>query len=282
MNNPEVSIIMPTYNRVNFINRAIESVLAQSFGDWEFIIIDDASTDNTPAVLKAWHDKDKRIIYIRNEKNSQPDISKILNQGLALAKGKYIARLDDDDRWCYKDKLKIQVDFLKTNFDYVVCGGGMIVVDSFDRELFRYLKPELDADIRKTALFSNPFSHTTAVFSKKASEKVGGYGNWQYAEDWDLWLKLGQFGKFYNFPLYFTTYIMSLENKSFVYQRPQAGMILSIISKHCRRYPGFYFAFAFNFIQYLYSFLPLFLRRAVHAPLSYVKRAIGGILKDII
>lgn len=272
---PLVSVLMPTFNRSGCVSRAIESVLAQSFNDWEFIIIDDASTDNTPAVLKVWQEKDSRIIYIRNEKNSRPDISKILNQGIALANGKYIARIDDDDWWSDSDKLKTQIDFLEANPDYFVCGGGMIVVDSFHRELFRYLKSESDFDIRKTALLANPFSHTTAVFSREAAEKVGGYGDWQYAEDWDLWLKLGQIGKFYNLPLYLTTYVMAGNNKSFVHQRPQARMILAIISKHRRHYRGFYFAYVFNFAQYLYSFLPLPLRKAVHPPLSYLKRAIG-------
>ena len=191
-----------------------------------------------------------------------------------MAKGKYIARIDDDDWWRNSDKLKTQVDFLEANPDYVVCGGGMIVVDSQGLELFRYLKPESDSDIRKTALLANPFSHTTVVFLKEAAEKVGGYGDWQYAEDWDLWLKLGKIGKFYNFPEYFTTYIMSGGNKSFIYQRPHSKMILEIIKKHRFDYPRFYFGYYFNLGQYLYSFLPLILRKGLHPTLSYLKRSL--------
>ena len=131
--NPIVSIILPTYNRSRFLDRAIGSVIDQTFKDWELIIIYDASTDDTSEVLKKWQEKDDRIKVLRNEKNnySTIGISKNLNDGIRVARGKYIARLDDDDYWCHKDKLKMQVDFLENNSDYVIVGGGMIVVDGF-------------------------------------------------------------------------------------------------------------------------------------------------------
>lgn len=273
---PKVSIVMPTYNRAGLIGQAIESVINQTFKDWELIIIDDASTDDTPRVLAKWQKKDRRIKIFRNQKNNYPDISKNLNQGIQLSSAGYIARLDDDDWWSHSYKLRMQYDFLNSHRDYAVCGGGMVVINPDGRELFRYLKARNDEQIRKTAFFSNPFSHTTAMFSKKAVRRIGGYGNWRYAEDWDLWLKLGRVGKFYNFPDYFTTYVMTGDNKSFVHQRPQAKMILDIISVHRRNYPNFYFGYGFNLIQYLYSFLPLSFRKAVHPPLSYLKRSLFG------
>lgn len=264
---------MPTYNRADLIGRAIESVRFQNFSDWELIIIDDASTDNSEQILSEWREKDRRIKVFRNARNNYPDISYNLNKAIELSKGDYIARLDDDDWWCGPDKLKMQTEFLNAHPDYVVCGGGMIVVNPQGEELFRYFKPEKDEDIRKSAFFSNPFSHTTAVFSAKAARQVGGYGNWIFAEDWDFWLKLGKLGKFYNFPEYFTTYIMSGGNKSFVYQRPQSRMILEIIKTHRINYPRFYLGYCFNFGQYLYSFLPLVLRKSLHPALSYLKRS---------
>lgn len=276
---PLVSILLPTYNRAGFIGKAIESVINQSFKNWELIIIDDYSTDNTEKVVESFQKKGLKIKLVKNKKNFYPDISRILNQGLALAKGKYIARLDDDDWWSHSDKLKMQVEFLENHPDYVVCGSGMIIVDAADRELFRYLKSENDSEIRLNALIVNPFSHTTALFSKSAALKVGGYGNWFYAEDWDLWLKLGRAGKFYNLQKYLTTYRMSGVNKSFLYQKPQTKMIFNIIKKHRSDYPRFYFAFMFNCLQYLYSFLPLVLRKNFHPSLAYWKRSFFSIFE---
>jgi len=274
-NSPIVSIIMPTYNRANLISRAIKSVLNQSFQDWELIIIDDASTDNTSTILSQWRAKNLRIKVLRNDKNNYPGISKTLNRGIKEAKGKYIARLDDDDYWCDIDKLKKQTEFLESHPDYVLCGGGVIVINNQDKELFRYLKKEKDADIRQRALFANPFSHTTALFLREAVQKVGGYDNWCYAEDWDLWLKLGEIGKIYNFPEYFTCYLMAGQSKSFIHQRLQARMALQIIKKHRHHYPNFWRAYCFNSTQYFYSFLPLFIRKILHPLLSKFKRSLS-------
>ncbi len=269
---PKISIVMPTFNRCGMINAAIASVLSQSFQDWELIIIDDASTDETWQLLGQLSGRDPRIRPVRNERNNYPDISKNLNKGIEIAQSPYIARLDDDDFWIDSDKLKKQFDFLEKNSDYSVIGGGVIVVDPNGRELFRYFKNEKDEDIRKKALFSNPFSHTTVMFRKNQAISVGGYSNWIYAEDWDLWLKLGKLGKFYNFQDYFTKYTLTGANKSFVYQRPQAKMILKIISSHKSDYPNFWIAYIFNFAELLYSYLPLSLRKALHPLFSYFKR----------
>lgn len=271
---PKISIVLPTYNRSHLIGRAIESVLNQSFGDWELVIIDDASDDETEEVLKRWRARDERITVAINQASNHPDISKTLNYGLKLSKGKYIARLDDDDWWIDNDKLKKQFEFLENNPDYVVVGGGAIVFNENKKELFRYFKKEKDEDIRKSALFANPFSHTTTLFRKDVALEVGGYGNWLYAEDWDLWLKMGVRGKLYNFQEYFTAYVMSGNNKSFVHQRAQSKMILEFIKIYRHEYPGFCAAYALGLLQYFYSFLPLSLRRVLHPILSSVKRGI--------
>jgi len=263
---------MPTYNRAGVLPRAIESVLSQSLTDWELIIVDDASTDETPRVLAAFAARDPRIIVMRNQKNNYPDISKTLNDGMAKARGKYIARLDDDDYWVDDQKLQKQLSFLDKHPDYVVVGSGMVIVDATGRELSRYAKREKDEDIRSTALFANPFSHTTVLFRAEVARVVHGYGNWRYAEDWDLWLKMGMKGKLYNFPEYMTAYTMAGQNKSFTYQRAQSRMMLQLISAHKKEYPGFWRAYALNSVQYLYSFLPVAIRRPMHAFLVGIKR----------
>ena len=269
-----VSVLMTSYNRPKLISRAILSVINQSYQNWELIIVDDASTDNAPTILKEWANKEKRIKVIINERNlwQQFGLSPNLNKGVNLSKGKYIARLDDDDYWINKDKIKKQVEFLENNPDYVVCGGGAIVEDKSGKEIFRYLKNEKDKEIRKKSLFANPFTNTTAIFLKTAFEKAGGYEDWHYAEDWDLWLKLGTLGKFYNFQEYFTCYLVA--GYSFVYQKSLSKMILKIIKKHKKNYPNFWAAYIFNYLQYLYSFLPLFLKQISYPILARLKRSI--------
>jgi len=190
---------MPTYNRAHLVGRAIESVISQTFQDWELIVIDDASTDGTLEMLHGWRNKDPRIVVIHNAVNQYPDISKTLNQGLAVARGKYIARVDDDDYWIAPEKLEKQIAFLETHTDHVLVGTGVIVVDDAGNERYRYLKREDDAAIRRGALAANPFTHSTVMYRRDAALSVHGYEKY-YAEDWMLWLKLGNRGKLHNLP----------------------------------------------------------------------------------
>ncbi|MBK8984276.1 MAG: glycosyltransferase family 2 protein [Ignavibacteria bacterium] len=182
--NPIVSIIIPTYNRVSMLERAIDSVFDQSFTDWELIIIDDASTDDTQVRMTELDSKEDRIRYMRIPRISGKGISEYLNIGLRNAKGKYIARIDDDDYWCHKDKLKMQVEFLDKNSDYVVVGGGVILVDENGDELFKYLKKETDSEIKKYALFSNPFTHATVMFRRDLALELAVI---RISNTWKIW-----------------------------------------------------------------------------------------------
>ena len=117
MNNGLVSIIMPSYNTANYIGESINSVINQSYKNWELIIVDDCSTDNTDEVIKDFL-KDSRIKYLKNKENSGAAISR--NKALRMAKGEWIAFLDSDDLWNHK-KLEKQIKFMeqnKYNFSY--------------------------------------------------------------------------------------------------------------------------------------------------------------------
>ena len=271
---PLVSVIMPTYNRVGLLERAVNSVLRQSLEEIELIIINDASTDGTHDFLEALAKKDARVKLIHHEKNNYPDISKTLNEGLVRARGKYIARLDDDDYWCDNDKLKKQYEFLELHPDHVVVGGGTIVVDENDKERFRYQKIENDAQIRDKALFANPFTHSAVMFRRDVAIGVGGYGNFKNAEDWSLWLAMGLRGKFHNLQEYFVRYLMTDQNKSFVFKRSQAKEILNIVLHYRKEYPNFWGAYLLSLGQYYYSLLPYGLRRALYHSLSKAKRSL--------
>ena len=145
-NNPRISIILPTYNGAKYIRKAIESVISQNFFDWELMIINDGSTDNTEEIIEEYKSKDNRIVYIKNDSNL--GIQKTFNKGLGEAKREYVARIDDDDEWIDKDKLTNQVEFLDNNQDYVLVGTGVIIVDVSDKEVVKYLVPTRDNEIR--------------------------------------------------------------------------------------------------------------------------------------
>jgi len=269
---PRVSIILPTYNRVDMLEKSIESVFEQSFGDWELIIIDDASTDETQSRMTALAQRENRVNYMRIPRITGKGISEYLNIGLRNAKGEYIARIDDDDVWCHKEKLKMQVRFLDDNPDYVVVGGGVILVGKDGGELFKYLKKETDEEIRNFALYSNPFTHATVMFRKDLALKLGGYLNIKHVEDMELWLRMGKMGKLYNIQEYFITYMTAGQNKSFLEQRENSRTVVNVVKMHGKDYPNFHKAFLLNYTQYLYSFLPVFFKKRLQSFMYYFKR----------
>jgi glycosyltransferase involved in cell wall biosynthesis len=276
MNLPIVSIVLPTRDREKLLRSCIESIYRQTFKEWELLVIDNESKDGTEALMEELSKKDYRIRYLKVLRSKIPGISEYLNFGIKSSKGKYIARIDDDDVWCYDDKLKEQVDFLDSNPDYVLVGGGVIMVNSDNKILYKYFKKEKDGDIRKRALLSCPFGHSTIMFRKDAAEKAGGYCNYSFAEDWGLYLKLGKTGKFYNFQKYYLNYLVADQNNSFSGEGDRQTQIakfsLEVIKKHRKDYPNFYLGYLVNSTQYIYSFFPDFIKKRMQYFLRYIKR----------
>ena len=265
-----VSILMPTYNRVKTIGLAIESVLKQSFLDWELIIIDNESTDGTSQRIKEFDDS--RIKYHFVKKSLKKGITDYLNYGINKSLGKYIARLDDDDEWADEKKLQKQVNYLETNQEYVIVGGGVIVVDENRNEIYRFYKKERDIQIRNNALIANPFWHNTVLFRKKLVEEIGSYNEYRFVEDWDLWLRLGKLGKFYNFQEHFSLYMNAGQNLSVHNQTLAAKTILKLIKKYKHEYPNYSIALLVNSLQYLFSLLPAFIKKNTQNFFFYIKR----------
>lgn len=254
-----VSVIISTCNRADYIIKAVESVLSQSYRNIELIVVDNGSVDKTPEVVAKLGEEDHRIRIIINKTNffSRGGSSNI---GIREARGKYIARLDDDDYWADPRKLEKQVKFLDEHPNYVLAGGGMIGINKEGKELFRCLFPENDEDIRKSILFDNFFSHGTVVFRKDAWEKANGYDEEidlpEFPEDWDLYLKLGKLGKFYNFQEYFLYYLQAGQNTFRQNSRRNLKINNQVRKKYRRDYPGFWKAFLLNQASYFYSFFP--------------------------
>ena len=266
---PKVSIILPTYNGERFIRKAIQSVLRQSFSNWELLVIDDGSTLLTTSgsslikkIVDDFSRKDKRIIYLKNKINL--GIQKSLNLGIKNAKGEYLARIDDDDEWLDKDKLKKQAGFLENNRDYVLVGTGTVVVGESGKELFRYLNPQTDVKIRKYFLAKNCFSHCSVVFRKATAVRLGGYRedlSVKHVEDYDLFLKLGTVGKLANLPIFGIKWMLrdgSLSSKNRMAQfKNGLGLVLKYRKDYPRFFPGYLRAWA-RFVAYgLFRFIPI-------------------------
>ena len=249
----KVSIIIPTYNREKYIKKALQSVLDQSYGNFEIIVVDDSESDRTEEMVKSLSREE--VKYIRNE--TRIGFVKSLNKGIEMANGEYIARLDDDDAWCDKQTLEKQVRFLKDHPDHVLVGGGAIMVDEKGKELRRILPPEKDEKIRELMLSDCLFSHSTVVFKKETWELAHGYDEkLNSAEDWDLWLKFGEFGKFYNFQEYFVDFLQEKQGKTQYIRQENMRTHLKLMKKYRSQYPNFYRAFLRGIISYLYSFFP--------------------------
>ena len=178
-----VSIIMPNYNGAKYVKETIESVLAQTYTNWELLFVDDCSTDNSLEIVEKF--QDERIHIFRNEKNSGAAVSR--NFALNEAKGRWIAFLDSDDLWL-PEKLEKQIDFMKTN-GYAFTFTDYDVIDEND-ETLSYFKPHLDVCNYKDILKHNHIGCLTVIYD---SEKVGKVLMPTEAikrEDWACWLSI--------------------------------------------------------------------------------------------
>ncbi|HLD82791.1 MAG TPA: glycosyltransferase [Candidatus Omnitrophota bacterium] len=186
----KLSVILSAYNSQDTISQAIESVLTQSFRDFEFIIIDDGSMDNTAAIVGDYQEKDKRIVLIQQENKG---LTKSLNTGINLAKGEYIARQDADDL-SSPDRLLEQVNFLDRNKEIGFAGSSCEVVDEkgyFLNYAYAVNNPKKNiARLKK----QNIFCHGSMIFRRLALNNAHGYRDFfKYAQDYDLYLRLIEF-----------------------------------------------------------------------------------------
>lgn len=183
-----VTVLMSVYNDEKFLRQSIESVLGQSFADFEFLIINDASTDSTPAILQEYARRDNRIRVIDNERNM--GLTASLNKGLNSARGKYIARMDSDDI-SLKERLQRQVDFLGKHPEIGVLGSGAEIIDDDGNTTSTFSPSTSPAVIRWRLLFGNCMLHSTVMFRKNIVLKAGGYPSDCFiAQDYDLWSRL--------------------------------------------------------------------------------------------
>lgn len=185
---PKVSVIMAVYNGERFLAEAIESILNQTFRDFEFIIINDASTDNTKNILEKYLQVDDRIFLINNSENQERAESR--NKGLKIARGEYVSIVDSDDI-SLPDKLERQVRFLDEYIDFGFVGTSHFVIDENGDE--QYLSVVPNTNLKEVVHFMcNP----SILARRDCLEKAGGYRSVLVpAEDYDLWLRVSDICK---------------------------------------------------------------------------------------
>ncbi len=248
--NPQVSIITITRNRAGFISKALESAQKQGFSDWELLVVDDDSNDNTGPILEGFMTKDKRIRYYKN--SPALGISKNRNVGLSLAKGKYIAILDSDDTWLDNNKLQKQFDFLENNSDYVLIGSNIKVVDEKNNFIKNTDFAIEDKDIRKKILRANQIPHSSVLYKKDLALGVGGYDeNLSCVEDLDLFLRLGALGKMRNLKETTTAYTKHSDGISHKRKLMMSWNHFKIVWKNFGKYPSWFLAIFFSKLRIL-------------------------------
>lgn len=185
---PVVTVLMAVYNGEKYLCEAIESILDQTYTNFEFLIINDGSSDRTEEIILSYNDK--RIRYIKNEQNLKLIAS--LNKGLDLAKGKYIARMDADDI-SLPERLKKQVEFMERNTDHILVASCVSFIP--DEEI--YGTQSLSSDEIRYKLLSNNCIYHTSVMLRKSMLNGHYYSNhYLHVEDYEFWTRLIGIGKF--------------------------------------------------------------------------------------
>ncbi len=209
-NNPTVSVFMPVHNGKRYIHEAIDSILRQTFTDFEFIIINDASSDESLKIIESF--SDDRIRLVRNEK--QLGLSGVRQKGIDLANGKYIAFLDCDDI-AKPQRLGTQVSFLDSHKDVYIAGSWVEIIDNAGKktgQIWRHAgSPEL---IKAILLFRNCITQSSVLLRKDCLKDEHFRSDYWPAPDYDLWVRLADKFKIANIPIVLTYYRKHSQNMS--------------------------------------------------------------------
>lgn len=208
-NTPVISVIMSVYNtEIVFLKEAIDSILSQTFSDFEFIIIDDCSDEKTRKILNEYK-KDNRVILKRNERNLGLTIS--LNRAISMARGKYLARMDADDI-CLPERFEIEIEYLEKFSDLGVVGTSFIIMDN-GREIFRGNEAYFPEQIKARLFFCNNGLLHSSILMRRAlicremdllyNEEI------KKSQDFDLWVRVSRKSKIFVIPICLMKYRVS-------------------------------------------------------------------------
>jgi len=265
---PRVSVISTVFNGEAYVDRAIPGILAQTFEDFEFILVDDGSDDRTPEVLRDLAARDRRV---RIFSPGRLGAAIAYNYGVAQARGEYIARQDFDDH-SYPERLRLQVAFLDAHAEVGVVGGYYVLVDQNRGERYVRMPPTEHTAIIAAMARSIPLAHTVATFRRRVWSDAGGYPEVANLIDLRFWLRVGKLGwRFANLPDVLGEHYVhasSWFHRSFKYverQRDLANVQAEIIRDF--GLPRWMYAYPLG--RFAYAYCPTGLKRVL-------RRTLGG------
>lgn len=189
----KITVLMSVYNGEKYLRQAIDSILNQTFKDFEFLIINDGSTDSSVSIIKSY--SDPRIRLIHNKKNI--GLTRSLNKGLRLAKGAFIARIDADDV-SLKERLKKQYEVLKMNSDIGLVGSWVRIINKKGEEIDNWKFNYNSEKIYYLLNFRNYLAHSSVMFRRELIQSLGGYNEaYKYTQDFELWNRISKVTKIY-------------------------------------------------------------------------------------
>jgi glycosyltransferase involved in cell wall biosynthesis len=185
---PKVSVIMAVYNAAQYVGQAIDSILAQTFTNFEFLVVNDGSTDDTYEILYAYDDP--RISILTNENNV--GLAKSLNRGISKARGEYIARQDADDS-SHPERIMQQARYLDEHPEIGVVGAATRWMDGDDNLMKIWPLGQDNAEIQKLLISTCPLIHGSTMFRRQCFEEIGGYDtSMRTGQDYDFWLRISE------------------------------------------------------------------------------------------
>lgn len=215
MKKPKVTVLMSVYNGELYVRQAIDSIVNQTLTDFEFIIIDDCSSDGTSEIIKSY--RDKRIHAVQHTINM--GLTKSLNEGIHLSKGIYIARMDADDI-SLPERLQKQTEFMDNNRDIGVCGSWIKIIRT-KSEIWK--PPKDDAEICSFMLFYNAIYHPTAIIRRDVLIKHNLFydESFRYGQDYDFWMRISKYSRLANIAKVLVHRRVSHKNRSGNYYKKQ-------------------------------------------------------------
>lgn len=252
-NNIKLSVLMPVFNSEKFLNESIKSILSQTFSDFEFIILDDWSSDKSEEIIKSF--SDSRIIFLKNFENKWISFSR--NLLLKKAKWRFIAFMDSDDI-SLKNRFQKQIEFLEKNKNYQICGTNLSFIDSNWKEIFQKKFPENFEKIKKSLIFRNPMAQNTIFMEKKIFFDIWFYDeNLDVSEDLDFWIRAFEKYKAFNIQENLVKYRIHNTNSIFLKQKNHIKNTLFLRKKMKKLWYKFSFkAKIFYFLTFFSLFLP--------------------------
>jgi glycosyltransferase involved in cell wall biosynthesis len=231
---PTVSILLPFYNARRYLAGAARSMLAQTFEDFELLLMDDGSSDGSKAIADELAATDPRVRVISGPNKGR---SRTLNEGIALAQGEFIARMDADDL-SLPTRLQRQVEYLREHPECVCVGTRVTLIDPYDSPLstpeHKLTHDEIDAELLRGIGWA--IVHPAATMRTDAVRRVGGYrAQFNDSEDLDLFLRLGEVGRLANLPEPLVQYRQHFESASFVNHEGQWNQKARIITEAYER-----------------------------------------------